>query len=236
MDHKLFYSLLAVACFFLVSATNGYSFSSYGSDVNTNCGSTVFTGDCTLCHVADKAATTPAKTAYLAGGTALTDYFCPAPPPPAATPTLPTNLDRKVVGIADFDGDGNLDVLERNAVNGKWFLNLMSGDTVLSTTRVFLPIKPNFVLAGVADFDGDGNADVLLRNTNDGRWILKKMAGDTVVSSSWLNMSQNQAMQVAGIADFDGDSNADILLRNTTNGKYLVNLVVGGTIISTSRM
>jgi hypothetical protein len=62
----------------LISAVNGYSFSSYGTNVNTQCTPVQpFTGDCTLCHVADFAAPTPAKTAYLAGGTTLTDFFCP---------------------------------------------------------------------------------------------------------------------------------------------------------------
>ncbi|MHB8808438.1 MAG: choice-of-anchor D domain-containing protein [Desulfobulbaceae bacterium] len=47
---------------------------------------TPYTGSCTLCHLSDRGAPTPAKTAYLAGGTTLTDFFCPAaPPPPACT-------------------------------------------------------------------------------------------------------------------------------------------------------
>ena len=84
--------LLAAAGTLLLSAADGHCFSSYGNSVNSICGTTVFTGDCTLCHTTgSKADPTAAKTAFLAGGSILTDYFCPAPPPPTCT---------------DNDGDG----------------------------------------------------------------------------------------------------------------------------------
>jgi hypothetical protein len=78
---------LAVAGALLLSATNGFSFGSLGTSVNTACApATPYTGNCALCHLSDRGAPTPAKEAYLAGGSTLTDFFCPsAPPPPACT-------------------------------------------------------------------------------------------------------------------------------------------------------
>lgn len=76
---KLLGTALITAGALCMSASNGFAFASFGANVNTACApQTPFTGDCTLCHIAgDFAAVTDAKTAYLAGGTALTDFFCP---------------------------------------------------------------------------------------------------------------------------------------------------------------
>lgn len=87
MKIKLLGCLIILTGALLISAQNGFSFGTYGDNVNTACApDTVYTGDCLLCHTnASKADPTPAKTAYLAGGTTLTDYFCPSVTPPTGT-------------------------------------------------------------------------------------------------------------------------------------------------------
>jgi hypothetical protein len=81
MKKHYMYGLLAFAGMVMLSATDGHAFSSYGTSVNTICAPTApYTGSCSLCHLADRAATTPAKEAFLAGGTTLTNYFCPSGP------------------------------------------------------------------------------------------------------------------------------------------------------------
>lgn len=83
-QRNLTFVLLLAATLF--STTNGYAYSSYGTSINTTCApAQPYTGSCTLCHDADFAAATPAKTAYLAGGTTRTDFFCPTPPTPSCT-------------------------------------------------------------------------------------------------------------------------------------------------------
>ncbi|MFA5717755.1 MAG: putative metal-binding motif-containing protein [Desulfobulbaceae bacterium] len=73
--------LLAVAGALLITATEGFSFGSFGTNVNTACSPvSPYDGDCMLCHVGDFGDPTPAKDAYLAGGTTLTDFFCPTGP------------------------------------------------------------------------------------------------------------------------------------------------------------
>ena len=73
-------SALAAGSFILISSTC-YGFSSYGTQVNNACApAQPFTGSCTLCHTGGYSTSTPAKTAFLAGGSALTDFFCPSGP------------------------------------------------------------------------------------------------------------------------------------------------------------
>jgi hypothetical protein len=86
MKNKALTCFLSVVGALLISATNGFSESSFGTVVNNACAPViVYTGSCTLCHLADRSASTPAKTAYLAGGTTLTNFFCPSAPPPVCT-------------------------------------------------------------------------------------------------------------------------------------------------------
>jgi hypothetical protein len=87
MNKKTTTCILAVAGALLISATNGFSFGTFGGNVNTACNPvTPYTGDCMLCHSGNFGDPTPAKDAYLDGGTTLTDFFCPSsPPPPACT-------------------------------------------------------------------------------------------------------------------------------------------------------
>ena len=78
------FSLLAI--FF--SATNSFATSGRGNTLNSNCepnGVQPFTGDCSLCHVADRSIITKAMEAYNGGVTSRINYFCPAPEPPPCT-------------------------------------------------------------------------------------------------------------------------------------------------------
>jgi hypothetical protein len=79
-------SNFAIFGLLLIAASDGYAFNSYGTNVNSACApSAPFTGDCSLCHTIDYSASTPAKTAYLAGGDTLTGFFCAPAPTPACT-------------------------------------------------------------------------------------------------------------------------------------------------------
>jgi hypothetical protein len=95
MKNSILYFIF-VAGALLLSATDGFSKSSFGSDLNTACApATPFTGDCLLCHAgSDRKVYTDAMDAYVAGGRTLTDYFCP-------TSTTPSCTDN------DSDGYGN---------------------------------------------------------------------------------------------------------------------------------
>lgn len=99
MNRKMTSCLVAAAGALLLTATNGYSFGDFGTDVNSLCAPvTPFTGSCTLCHTSSsKGDPHPGKTAYLAGGSTLTDFFCP--------PAAPTCTDQDSDGFAVEGGD-----------------------------------------------------------------------------------------------------------------------------------
>ncbi len=89
--------VLLLSLAMLVLASTAFAFSSIANQVNANCPSTPFTGDCTLCHVSgDFKANTPAKTAAKASDWA---FFCP--------PVNPNDVDDDGDGFTENQGDCN---------------------------------------------------------------------------------------------------------------------------------
>jgi hypothetical protein len=81
MKNKILFLTIAAIGALLITASNGFSKDRYGYDMNDACApASPFTGsNCLLCHVdgGDRGEYTAAMDAYAAGGTTLTDYFCP---------------------------------------------------------------------------------------------------------------------------------------------------------------
>src|SRR5260370_1024888 len=127
-----------------------------------------------------------------------------------------------VAGIGDFNGDGNADILWRNA-NGsltEWSSEGPQVGTAQRSRRTANPLQQNasWAVAGMGDFNGDGEADILWRNSNGALtdWAVN---GAQITSAQHPTLNGNAVQPdaswtVAGIGDFSGDGNADILWRN----------------------
>jgi ELWxxDGT repeat protein len=139
--------------------------------------------------------------------------------PPLATPTI-NSLDSSFEGLADFNGDGKVDILWRNKVTGTpyyWQMN----DTVFQQS-VVLPtvVDLNFEVAAIADFDQDGKADILWRNKASGANVIWKMNGTAPQGVALGNVPI--AWVVGGVADFDQDTKVDILWHNKVTGDNVI--------------
>lgn len=144
---------------------------------------------------------------------------------------LPATADTswRVVGHADFDGDGRADILWRHVGNGSNALWLMDGIARRSSVTLPATADPAWIVAGVADFDGDGRPDILRRNRATGANALWRMNGTARAASFTLNATADQNWQVVGAADVDGDGKADIAWRNAATGANALWLMDGGT-------
>jgi hypothetical protein len=102
MKNKILFLTIAAIGALLITASNGFSYGSYGDDVNAACAPATYTdGDCAFCHTGSKSDPTEAKAAAKAGGTTLTDFFCP-------TSTTPSCNDSDGDGYGD-PGDSSCD-------------------------------------------------------------------------------------------------------------------------------
>ena len=132
-----------------------------------------------------------------------------------------------VVGIGDFNGSGEDDVLLRSS-NGSFTDWTMNGSQIVSSqllTYLGNPVILNssWSIAGVGDFTGAGQDDILLRNTN-GSFTLWTMNGAQIVSSQVVTDGGNPvaldpSWSVVEIGDFSNSGKDDVLLRNS-NGLF----------------
>ena len=130
-----------------------------------------------------------------------------------------------IVGVADFNGDGQADILWRHT-SGAVVAWLMNGATVASVATVG-SASSDWSIVGVADFNGDGKADILWRHASGAVvvWLINGPAAASVVTvgsvpSDWA---------IVGVADFDGYGMADILWRHAS-GAVVIWLMNGAMI------
>jgi ELWxxDGT repeat protein len=146
-----------------------------------------------------------------------------------------------IVGISDFNGDGNADVLWRNSADGTlvdWTMNgtTITSSSVLSAGGVAVTPGASWSVIATGDFDGDTRADVLWRNT-DGTVVEWTLNGSSItssgpVTSGGVAVKADSSWSVAGVGDFNGDNKRDVLWRNTDG--TLVEWTMNGSTISSS--
>lgn len=168
--------------------------------------------------------------------------------------TFQAITDQPVTGIsiaslgvswADYDNDGDFDVLVPTNVNGSNLFFENNGDgTFTNKNAMFGSTKSS--TASWADFDNDGYIDVMLAGGDGDKTYLFKNNGDktfTDVSAAQGIANTNYSWAVAS-ADYNNDgfidffignahgnnqSADDILYQNTPNGNHWISIKLVGT-------
>jgi hypothetical protein len=130
-------------------------------------------------------------------------------------------------GIGDFDGEGNNDLLWRDAESGELAVWTMNGSTVVTSATA--SVNPGaytsatgWHVQGIGDFDGDGKSDILWRDTATGQTAIWFMNGAVATTSANTNVQATIGWRVDGVGDFNGDGKSDILWRHAGTGKTSV--------------
>lgn len=124
-------------------------------------------------------------------------------------------------GNADFDGDGDVDVLLRRN-DGSWRVFEIQDGAVSSSSKMNLFLSSLWQYQGAYDFDNDGDADILSRKSDTGQWRIFEIENRQVQSSNEIFMFQNNIWTFKDIKDYDGDGDGDVLIRRSDNGKWRV--------------
>lgn len=144
----------------------------------------------------------------------------------ATTPTGLADLQWRVAGTNDFNGDGQADVVWRHEVSGKVVVWLMNGverisGSFTSPTGV---TDTSWKLRATGDVDGDGQADLLWQQRQSGRLVTWLMNGLSRREGRFLTPEgpDSAQWQAVGLADVTGDGRTDLLLQHSVSGRVVV--------------
>jgi hypothetical protein len=122
----------------------------------------------------------------------------------------------KVQGIADFNGDGNPDLVWRNTATGNCYVWYMSGAAFLGDAFLFA-LPPEWVIQGLADFNADGKPDFLMRNVVSGNAFAWFFNNDAAIGDQFL-FGIDPSWKVEQVGHLNADTQPDLLFRSTASG------------------
>ena len=142
--------------------------------------------------------------------------------------TLPPvgNVNWRIEGVGDFDGDGQDDLVWRNYSTGQntvWFID---GSTRARAASLDPIVNSNWRLQGVGDFSTDSSLrdDLVWRNQETGRNVIWLMNGTERAGTITLDdVPSGRGWEIAGVGNFDDDGQLDdVVWRNYSTGQNTV--------------
>ncbi len=119
---------------------------------------------------------------------------------------------------ADFDGDGDHDLLWRNYGTGAvnvWFLD---GTTYTGGKSLFTVADTDWRIEGTGDFNGDGKTDIIWRDYGTGAVNVWYLNGTVYAGGVSLFGVADLNWEIEAVGDFNGDGNDDLIWRNYATG------------------
>jgi ELWxxDGT repeat protein len=151
------------------------------------------------------------------------------------TPAALTDVRWQVAGTADFDLDGDPDILWRHTASGEMVLWSMNGSVLAGGTFLTPDALPGaWTAAGTGDFDLDGRPDILWHHPPSGQLAVWFMRGSALASGSFLNPPSlpDVGWRPVAVADYNQDGRVDIVWRHVLSGQNAVWFLSGTDLVS----
>ncbi|MBW4439690.1 MAG: VCBS repeat-containing protein [Plectolyngbya sp. WJT66-NPBG17] len=145
---------------------------------------------------------------------------------------LPTESDEnwQVSGIADFNRDGQQDLLWHNFKTGGVRIWQLNNGTVAQSIALHTVNDFDWKVQGLADFNNDGSTDVLWRNLQTGGTSIWFLNGTSIVSKPLIASTGSGGWRVQGIADLNVDRSPDLIWYNINTAETVVWVMNNGVL------
>ncbi|CAA9364503.1 MAG: hypothetical protein AVDCRST_MAG72-2577 [uncultured Nocardioidaceae bacterium] len=132
-----------------------------------------------------------------------------------ATTTRFADSDQ-LTGVRDFDGDGNNDLVARNASTKSLYLYPGDGDGGFAPKRLLASQWSYNLTQGVGDLDEDGRFELVARD-RDGGMTRFSMSADGLGRGTAIAQNWDVFDLVTGVGDLTNDGEGDLVARNAAS-------------------
>ncbi len=131
--------------------------------------------------------------------------------------------DSEDIAIADYDKDGDLDIIfvSEDDETNEYYKN--NGDATFSNASNLLKVTGTSNVVETADFNNDGYADLLIGNRGQNFLLINDGTGEFNDETATRLPGGTATTQDLEVKDVNGDTHLDIIEGNETNNRILIN-------------
>ncbi len=131
-------------------------------------------------------------------------------------PQYPTGMNPQTLVVADFNGDGILDLAVANSADNTVSVLLGKGNGIFSPkTDYATGSAPQGIAVG--DFNGDGHIDIAVSNWSSNSVSILMGEGDGTFQAK-VDYVTGRGPQGVAVGDFNGDGRLDLAVTNSSDG------------------